>query len=552
MPAPSADPAPATRSSKKDPARKTPANGVNKKPSALASSPAPAGEKARVKAGPAKTPRKSPAVTKAAKPEPAPGPASETAAAPERARTKTKRPRSAPPRARAGGPPVALIGLLLAVGAGGGVGGALFFASNKPSGDVSVAPVTSAPLAVATSSPAPGAVAAAPTAANDAAAAATAIAAAQRLLLSGHERDALELLSTCAPSPEVDKARERVLVRCREVLVEESARLRRLARQGKDPAPHMANLRQRLPDSLRGDVDKLALALREELAPIPAATEEEVAPTPTELSEPAEEEAEAEAEEEAVAARPAPRPPERPAPTPPRPAPQPAPTGDELSTEDVPFTPPAPSAEEEGDAVMSAALRELLHVQHRLRLGVADFTYTFDSDAERQDFEMRGFDKAEINTVHGAASGHTGGSNDLELGAGSRGTGRLQHVLDLAGDFDIDVNVWVAHSSGRSNFMIIMGKTGVRWGEQLVKISRGGMKPLGAEPDRMAFREERDVNIKLVRRGDELKVLLNGRQVACKTFEPDDLDGKFAIVMGDLRLVVTSLRINGKVDGSKL
>lgn len=559
MPAPRAADAVPSRSPKKDPARKTPANGVNKKPSQPATSPAPAPAKAQVADEPAaKSPRKSPAAkpAKAAK-----AGAVATADSEEKSVAKsrgaTKRPRTAP-RARAGGPPIALVGLLVAMGAGGGVGGALFFANSKSSDDVAIAPVASSiPVAVAPA-PAPVRVAAAPS--PDATATAAAISAAQRLLLSGNEREALDLLASCAPSPEVDKAREGILARCREVLVEEGNRLRRLTRQGKDPAPHMANLRQRLPDSLRGEVDKLALALRQELAPIPTADAEDVAPTPTELSEPApaeEEEAPAEeepAEEEpAVAERPAPRPPERPAPKPPAgPSRQPTPPADEPTSDDEPFTPPPPSAEEQGDAVMIAALRELLHVQPRLRAGVADITYAFESDAERLDFEMRGFDKAEINAVHGAASGHTASGVDLELGAGSRATARLQHVLDLAGDFEIDMNVWVGHSSGRSNFMMIMGKVGVRWGEQLVKLTRSSMKPLGPEPDRMAFREERDVNIKMIRRGDELKVLLNGRQVACKTFEPSDLDGKFAIVMGDLRLIVTSLRINGKVDGSKL
>jgi hypothetical protein len=559
MPAPhAADPAP-SRSSKKDPARKTPANGVNKKPSPPATSPAPARARASDEAAPAKALRKSPAV----KPAPVARAAAVATIEPSDeksvAKSRAKRPRAAAPRARAGGPPIALVGLLVAMGAGGGVGGALFFASNKPSTDVAIAPVASSvPVAITPAPAAEPAVAAAqsPDATSSTAAA---ISAAQRLLLSGHEREALDLLSTCAPSPEVDKAREGILARCREVLAEEAARLRKLARQGKAPAPHMANLRQRLPDSLRGEVDKLALALRQELAPIPSADAEadvaDVAPRPTELSEPAEDEAADEpADEPAVAARPAPRPPEQPAPRPAGPSRQPAPTADEPSGDDEPFTPPSPSpsAEEEGDAVMIAALRELLHVQPRLRAGVADINYAFDSDAERLDFEMRGFDKAEINAVHGAASGHTASGNDLELGAGSRATARLQHVLDLAGDFDIEMNVWVGHSSGRSNFIMIMGKVGVRWGEQLVKLTRSSMKPLGAEPDRMAFREERDVNIKMIRRGDELKVLLNGRQVACKTFEPEDLDGKFAIVMGDLRLVVTSLRINGKVDGSKL
>lgn len=237
----------------------------------------------------------------------------------------------------------------------------------------------------------------------------------------------------------------------------------------------------------------------------------------------------------------------------PAPSPTHTPLANEEAEDDVgeePGPTPSPTDDDGGDAVLRAALGELLHVQHSVREGVVDVTYPFDMDAERLDFDLRGFDKAEINQVHGAG-GH-GGGVDLELGAGSRGTGRMQHQLELDGDCEVEVNVWTAHSGGRSQFFLVLGKVGVRWGEQLVKFGRSGPRPLGPEPDRMSFREERDVSIRLVRKGDELTVFMNGRQVARKAFSAKDLDGRVSLIVSDVRLVITSLRIRGQVDATKL
>jgi hypothetical protein len=206
------------------------------------------------------------------------------------------------------------------------------------------------------------------------------------------------------------------------------------------------------------------------------------------------------------------------------------------------------------DALIADALKERLHVAHRVRNGVLDVEYRFADQADRQDWDGRGWDKFEVDSVMGLATEHATGCMGLELGAGSNGMGIVNHAIEFAGDFTIEMDLWAAHSSSRSQFVILCGKAGgVRWGSQLVKVSRGGgMKPLGAEPDRMCFRAEQTVSIKITRRGDVLEVTLNGAKCGQKGFKPGELDGRIGLLASDVRLVVTRFKLTGKVDAKKL
>lgn len=390
----------------------------------------------------------------------------------------------------------------------------------------------------------------------------------ETLLAAGRERGAIELLAGARPSPTATRARERVLARAREVLDAAAGELRASAGRGEPSAPRLARLRARLPESLATELDALAAELSaiEGLAaakassrppavgseaPAPAQEEPEpipvgplagrrMPPRPEPAAEPSRPEP-AEPSEPSAPAEPEParREPE-PEPRPSRPEPD-APTGTDE---------PSPDA----DAVLAAALKDRLKASHRVRDGGFEVDYCFTSDSDRQDWDGRGWDKFEVNGVMGLATNHTSSAIALELGAGSNGAGVLQHALELAGDYTLEVNCWVAHSSARSQFVILAGKGGgVRWGTQLVKVSRGGgLKPLGPEPDRMGFRGERDVTIKVVRKGDTLEATLNGASTGVKTFKPGELDGKVGVFASDVRLVITRFRITGKVDPRKL
>jgi len=383
----------------------------------------------------------------------------------------------------------------------------------------------------------------------------------ETLLAAGRERSAIELLASSRPSQAVTRARERVLTRAREVLDAAAGELRASAGRGEPSAPRLARLRARLPESLASELDALAAELSAIEGLAAAKARSRPAAPAGAAREPTDE---PELEPIPVGPLAGRRMPPRPEPTeePSRPEPEGAePARPEPAREPEPEPrsepEPEPSAGESSpdtDAVLADALRDRLKASHRVRDGMLEVDYGFTSDTDRQDWDGRGWDKFEINGVMGLATNHTSSSIALELGAGSNGAGVLHHALELAGDYTLEVGCWVAHSSARSQFVILAGKGGgVRWGTQLVKVSRGGgLKPLGPEPDRMGFRGERDVTIKVVRKGDTLEGTLNGASTGVKTFKPGELDGKVGIFASDVRLVISRFRITGKVDPRKL
>lgn len=395
---------------------------------------------------------------------------------------------------------------------------------------------------------------------------------ARDLAEAGRERAALEIVdefvATQGEAPAASKERARLLARCEDLLTDASRRLRDAAREGHDGAADVRRLRDRLPASFAARVDALALELRatpREAVPAPSWKEDVlVAAAPVARAEEQVEQVvdassgeaqDAEDEEQVVLADDMF--------DPSRGAGSFGPRAGEGSTgstgsgdagdDDLPPDVGAPGAGPAVDTTspVALALRDLLHVSHVLSDGKVDARYDFSEQGQEADFQMVGFDKAEINRVNGSHAYST----DFELGAGSRGLGRLAHVLPLAGDVQVEFTIWLNHSTTRSNLVFMLGNNvGVRWGQQLVKVSRSGaMRPLTrGEPDRTIFREERKVTVKLTRVGETLTVECNGRRVAQKTFKAGELDGRFGLIASDLRLIVTDLRITGVVDAAGL
>jgi hypothetical protein len=390
----------------------------------------------------------------------------------------------------------------------------------------------------------------------------------ENLLAAGRERAAMDLLVEKRPAKEVSaRLRARILEQSKETLEKTAPTLRALVEKGQDPEQRLTRLRMRLPASMEGDVDALAAELRAvaNLAALKREKTAEAGATP-ELSD---------EDEEPIPVgplagrprrpgQPEPRPesppePEPSAPEPSRPEPRPEPASEPAPTRPEPTPEPGPAASsgepaDDTDKIISDALKERLHAHHSVHDGVMDVSYQFSDTGEAQDFQGRGWDKFEINKVNGVADGHLSGPVDLELGAGSRGLGVLTHVVDLAGDFEIDVTLWTAVSGQLSEVVLLCGKqVGVRWGGQLVQVKKGGgVKPLGPETDRICYKAESEVSVKMIRRGDTLEVKLNGTRVAQRAFKPGELDGPFGLFAGNVRIVITSLRIKGKVDARKL
>lgn len=225
---------------------------------------------------------------------------------------------------------------------------------------------------------------------------------------------------------------------------------------------------------------------------------------------------------------------------------------DEATTTDE-ATAGTASPTDASDAVLLPAIEELLVLRPcRVAGGVATLDYPLADPAEAQDFEWGGFDKVELHQVTGHRTADTG----LELGAGSNQAGRLRHKLPLTGSYEIEVELWAAHNTPSA--MVCFGvsdKVGVLWGQQLVnpRTLRPWSKNQPAA-DVTLFREERPVRAKITATNAlELTVECNGRRTAAHRFTKGELrSGQFAVFARNCRIVLTSLKIRGQVDGAKL
>jgi hypothetical protein len=184
----------------------------------------------------------------------------------------------------------------------------------------------------------------------------------------------------------------------------------------------------------------------------------------------------------------------------------------------------------------------MLHVDPRYaKDGTVELLYEFDGEAELLDWQHSGFDLAE--TRHG----------DLTLGAGSQGQGLVQHTLAMQGPYEVVLNCRIDWLSSRSDLVFILGKGGGRFGNQFVEKKSSGFKPVTKnDPARDRFGGGRDVTLRYVINGDDVTVWINGVQMGTTNKLKGKLAGKFGMWMTDMRLVVRSVTIKGRIDASKL
>lgn len=209
---------------------------------------------------------------------------------------------------------------------------------------------------------------------------------------------------------------------------------------------------------------------------------------------------------------------------------------------------PAPAVD---DAALRARLEPLVQLQgFGLTDGVVTLAYPLVEPVELRAFDAVGFDKVDLRDVRGQAQSGPG----IELGAGSRGLGRLLHKLTLRGDAEVTVELWIAHNTPSAMVCFLLGeKVGVLWGQQLVKPSN--MRPVGrsAPADPLLFREERGVRSTFTVRGDELVVRCQGVETSRHTFTRGELRAlRFGVLARNCRLVITDLQLRGEVDTRKL
>lgn len=243
------------------------------------------------------------------------------------------------------------------------------------------------------------------------------------------------------------------------------------------------------------------------------------------------------------------------APAPPARADDPPPAGDEEPEGDGGggAPPPAPAG-----GVPDEELRPKLEALLRLRPcelsgGVVTLDYPLAAIEEVRDFEAQGYDKVDLREVKGQRTTDVG----LELGAGSAAVGRLRHKLTLTDDFEVEAEWWMAYNSPSAFVCIgLNDKVGVLWGQQVVKLP--SLRPWAkGQPaaDPTLFREERAVRTVIkATNGLELTVETNagGRSAQVRFTKGELRQVRVSILARNCRAVVTSLRIRGKVDPSKL
>lgn len=212
-----------------------------------------------------------------------------------------------------------------------------------------------------------------------------------------------------------------------------------------------------------------------------------------------------------------------------------------------PGAPPAggdakpPERELDTTSPQALALKELLHVDPRYgKDGTVELVYTFDEEAQLQDWQNLGFDRVDCR-------------GDVTLGVGSQGQGLIQHCLELKGDFEVQYRCRIDWMSSRSDLVFFVGKGGARYGNAFVQKQSNGFRGVGrGEPDRARWGGGREVTVKHVLRGQELTAYLNGVNVGATKRLDGKLDGKVSIFMTDMRLVLMQVEIRGHVDTSKL
>ncbi len=201
------------------------------------------------------------------------------------------------------------------------------------------------------------------------------------------------------------------------------------------------------------------------------------------------------------------------------------------------------------ESLAAKSLAAKLHVppNWKAKEGTVDLLYAFHEEPQLLDWKIQGADKAEI-------------SGGLELGVGSAGTAfALLSPIELKGDFEVEVALQLLHMGPSSDFAFVVGQhgndaIGIRYGDQYVKIHNGKLTPItNNQPSQDKFAIQKAVDLKIVRKGDELQTWINKMERPKKRFTKKELDGKIGFMIAtNVRMKLTSVHVTGVIDKSKL
>lgn len=232
-----------------------------------------------------------------------------------------------------------------------------------------------------------------------------------------------------------------------------------------------------------------------------------------------------------------------------------------LVAQDPPAEPSKAPAAESSDPIETTSpeakkLAEKLHVapNWRGKSGTVDLTYGFGSRKAEllEDWKFAGLEKSDLEGPKNKEPNPTSG---LDLAAGSSGSGTaILDAVELLGDFTIDVQLKVSFMGPSSDLVFLVGvhdneALGFRYGQQLVRVKKSGVTAITKDAVSLdKFASSKTVNVKIVRKGDELSSSINGSTVSKKTFTYKDLDGKIGLLLSsNIRIRVTKLEVKGAI-----
>lgn len=202
------------------------------------------------------------------------------------------------------------------------------------------------------------------------------------------------------------------------------------------------------------------------------------------------------------------------------------------------------------ESLEAKTLAGKLHVppNWRPKSGTVDLSYTLNDDPQMLDWKFQGCDKAEQTT---------GG---LEVGVSSSGTGfGLLDAVEFKGDFTIQISVTLDHYGPSTDVMFLVGvkgsdAIGLRYGDQYVRLKSGKMSRITTNPPSQdKFALGKLVELKIVRKGEELQTWINKMERPRKKLTKKELDGKVGFYGAtNLRMRISSYKVQGVIDKSKL
>jgi hypothetical protein len=245
-------------------------------------------------------------------------------------------------------------------------------------------------------------------------------------------------------------------------------------------------------------------------------------------------------------------------------APPPAgdePAGDDEPADDGPRRRPrrvdADRRQLDTDSPVARKLDELLVVDPRYATdGTVELVYDFSDDGQVADWEVQGLDRVEEANRRGnrGRAVARGAKKPVALSLGAGGApGLFAHKLELVGQYEVEVRCHVERTTTRSALVFMLGKGGASWGSQLVQRGSSGFSVVGREaPDKDAWAGGRVVTVTVSANSGELVTSLNGARVEATKRLEGKLDGRAAIYLTDMHLVVHRVVIRGTVNPNKL